>query len=415
MSLLESFDDFGLEESFETQTLSFDRPRSLSHSMGQSDAFHPGLDTRPRSSSFNDASQLRLNIFEGSFSYNPSEPQSAPLSPLSPSVDFTGMESSVPSSPQNLSPQSPFAPHRRSLSLGGDESLDQQSQNTQLQHGDFLTVPKLSAPLQRHNATHGHRRNQTHSGHFEGMGRGRSLSPVPIGLGVPIDTNSRNWSPRSPSSQSSASSSYSPSPISPASPFNDDNYHEFQSEASVFSPDDTGLARRHSFGSNSSFEGHSDLGVHRTRSDPYPRPKSRTPSRSARGSQTDLVFKNQWPESMARYHQDGSSSQLDLHASEAGSSYGDDDGGSPVTLASDKIIAASNKRRKHQARFSCDICGQNFTARHNLQNHLNAHDGVKNFACKFCDFRAVTAAVATRHETNACKSNPGRVQVKKRS
>ncbi|KAF7374595.1 WD40 containing domain protein [Mycena sanguinolenta] len=42
---------------------------------------------------------------------------------------------------------------------------------------------------------------------------------------------------------------------------------------------------------------------------------------------------------------------------------------------------AAAARRKRAPRFFCEICGAGFTARHNLRNHLNAHNSIKDFGC----------------------------------
>jgi uncharacterized Zn-finger protein len=71
-------------------------------------------------------------------------------------------------------------------------------------------------------------------------------------------------------------------------------------------------------------------------------------------------------------------------------------------VASEAIITASNSRRLKEARFSCTVpgCNATFTANHNLKNHLNSHNNVKNFKCDSCGALFTTAGVLARHVKN---------------
>ncbi|KAJ7613970.1 hypothetical protein FB45DRAFT_260173 [Roridomyces roridus] len=61
-------------------------------------------------------------------------------------------------------------------------------------------------------------------------------------------------------------------------------------------------------------------------------------------------------------------------------------------------VDAAHLRRKRAAKFRCEQCGRTFTARHNLNNHENAHKGIRPFPCKNgCGQRFTTAGTATRH------------------
>ncbi|ESK84995.1 hypothetical protein Moror_11046 [Moniliophthora roreri MCA 2997] len=76
-------------------------------------------------------------------------------------------------------------------------------------------------------------------------------------------------------------------------------------------------------------------------------------------------------------------------------------------VASEDVLRASRKRRKDQnaVRFKCPECSQDFTARHNLTNHIFAHKGIKRFRCPHCDKRYTTKHVLDRHLKTAagCK------------
>ncbi|PBL03324.1 hypothetical protein ARMGADRAFT_1056524 [Armillaria gallica] len=50
-------------------------------------------------------------------------------------------------------------------------------------------------------------------------------------------------------------------------------------------------------------------------------------------------------------------------------------------VASDAVARASQSRRT-AANYTCNECHQTFTAKHNLNNHLNSHYGVRNFRCE---------------------------------
>jgi hypothetical protein len=72
-------------------------------------------------------------------------------------------------------------------------------------------------------------------------------------------------------------------------------------------------------------------------------------------------------------------------------------------VASDKIVQASNLRRRREAKHQCEHCGQTFTAKHNLQNHIYSHTGVRPFKCSECSQTFVTSGVLNRHRTSgAC-------------
>ncbi|THU81383.1 hypothetical protein K435DRAFT_693689 [Dendrothele bispora CBS 962.96] len=75
------------------------------------------------------------------------------------------------------------------------------------------------------------------------------------------------------------------------------------------------------------------------------------------------------------------------------------EGGYKETVGSDKILKASGDRRKNDAKFKCPICGNSFTAKHNLTNHLNSHNGIRPYDCKACGASFTTKGTFQRHAT----------------
>ncbi|PBL03344.1 hypothetical protein ARMGADRAFT_12508 [Armillaria gallica] len=68
-------------------------------------------------------------------------------------------------------------------------------------------------------------------------------------------------------------------------------------------------------------------------------------------------------------------------------------------VASDAVARASQNRRTNAANYTCNECHQTFTAKHNLNNHLNSHYGVRNFRCSVpnCNKSFGTSHVRRRH------------------
>ncbi|KAK0446193.1 hypothetical protein EV421DRAFT_1901873 [Armillaria borealis] len=68
-------------------------------------------------------------------------------------------------------------------------------------------------------------------------------------------------------------------------------------------------------------------------------------------------------------------------------------------VASDAVARASQSRRTNAANYTCSECHQTFTAKHNLNNHLNSHYGVRNFHCEVpdCNKAFGTSHVRRRH------------------
>ncbi|KAJ7757728.1 hypothetical protein DFH07DRAFT_458255 [Mycena maculata] len=70
-------------------------------------------------------------------------------------------------------------------------------------------------------------------------------------------------------------------------------------------------------------------------------------------------------------------------------------------VATDATRRASTARRKDPSKrgaFICELCGHDFTAKHNYQNHMNSHNSVKPFQCEKCSQRFVTQHVLKRHD-----------------
>ncbi|EDR01481.1 uncharacterized protein LACBIDRAFT_310878 [Laccaria bicolor S238N-H82] len=76
-------------------------------------------------------------------------------------------------------------------------------------------------------------------------------------------------------------------------------------------------------------------------------------------------------------------------------------------VASPGQIAASTKRRTNTTStpFACSVCSSNFTKKHNLQNHMNSHYGVKNHRCEGgCEATFSTKSSLHRHLKKTCKA-----------
>ncbi|KAJ7603736.1 hypothetical protein FB45DRAFT_79126 [Roridomyces roridus] len=74
-------------------------------------------------------------------------------------------------------------------------------------------------------------------------------------------------------------------------------------------------------------------------------------------------------------------------------------------VGTDATVRASTARRKDPSKigdFICGVCGHDFMAKHNLNNHMNSHLDIKNFECG-CGERFGTAHVLKRHKSK-CSS-----------
>lgn len=69
-------------------------------------------------------------------------------------------------------------------------------------------------------------------------------------------------------------------------------------------------------------------------------------------------------------------------------------------VATQKIVDASKRRRNHPAKFSCDICNNDFTTTFALGRHKISHSGQRNYPCQKsgCNKRFFTDSGRARHE-----------------
>ncbi|KAF9260012.1 hypothetical protein L218DRAFT_622952 [Marasmius fiardii PR-910] len=76
----------------------------------------------------------------------------------------------------------------------------------------------------------------------------------------------------------------------------------------------------------------------------------------------------------------------------------------PVVASEEVLVASRSRRTTKTPRYTCSIegCKADFTAKHNLKNHLNAHNGVKKYVCEFCQHKYTTSHVLNRHK-KTCK------------
>ncbi|KAJ7476142.1 hypothetical protein FB451DRAFT_1088199, partial [Mycena latifolia] len=80
-----------------------------------------------------------------------------------------------------------------------------------------------------------------------------------------------------------------------------------------------------------------------------------------------------------------------------------------ATVATFAGRRAANTRRKDKTTpgaYKCDVCGADFTAKHNLKNHQNSHIGLRNYACSTCGQVFGTSGVQKRHERKCAKPGP---------
>ncbi|KIK04883.1 hypothetical protein K443DRAFT_92256 [Laccaria amethystina LaAM-08-1] len=81
-----------------------------------------------------------------------------------------------------------------------------------------------------------------------------------------------------------------------------------------------------------------------------------------------------------------------------------------AVVASPEQVSAAYRRRTNTlpGRFACNLCPQDFTAKHNLNNHINAHFQKKTHRCTDgCGSSFGTRSSLTRHRKK-CKAVPGK-------
>ncbi|KAJ7679078.1 hypothetical protein DFH06DRAFT_504972 [Mycena polygramma] len=85
-----------------------------------------------------------------------------------------------------------------------------------------------------------------------------------------------------------------------------------------------------------------------------------------------------------------------------------------ATAAVRRAAAARRKDPNKRGAFVCQYCCHDFTAMHNLKNHLKSHFSDKQHKCGLCDQAFVTAHVLKRHK-RTCKAAASSVKKKKRA
>jgi hypothetical protein len=95
----------------------------------------------------------------------------------------------------------------------------------------------------------------------------------------------------------------------------------------------------------------------------------------------------------------------DLHMDDSLSDGGISDGQmlAKTVVTTDPVSEAAAKRRTHEARFQCDICGKKLTTKTNLEGHRRSHLGVKEFKCGVCDKAFTRDWDRKRHEKTHSK------------
>ncbi|KAJ6561889.1 hypothetical protein B0H19DRAFT_89537 [Mycena capillaripes] len=85
---------------------------------------------------------------------------------------------------------------------------------------------------------------------------------------------------------------------------------------------------------------------------------------------------------------------------------------SVATHATRRAATARRNDPTKRGAFLCRICGHDFTAMHNLKNHLNSHASRKNYKCGGCGVSFGTAHVLKRHKRTCGLASSG---IKKRT
>ncbi|KAK7464299.1 hypothetical protein VKT23_006466 [Stygiomarasmius scandens] len=67
------------------------------------------------------------------------------------------------------------------------------------------------------------------------------------------------------------------------------------------------------------------------------------------------------------------------------------------SVATEKVKKCALSKRKITGQYFCKFCSADFTARHNLKNHLNSHIGFRPFPCMWCSYRSGASCTLKRH------------------
>lgn len=103
-----------------------------------------------------------------------------------------------------------------------------------------------------------------------------------------------------------------------------------------------------------------------------------------------------------RHHHSPSDSTFYLQPPAVGSRHVRSHSESSMTrpVASQAMLEANQRRRRHDATHRCDECGQTFTAVFSLKRHMQSHSGVRPFVCRVpgCSQAFFNQSDCKRHE-----------------